>query len=98
MMMDIVAQNESSPTVFSIPTRLEILQQQGDGFEGRVFSQPPRIAMYDNNGEIIRNLGLGTPWTAGIEPGLHDYSACHPFPIQFRRCILSMSRSMSKSS
>ena len=63
MMMDLVAQNESTPTVFSIPTRLEILRQQGSGFEGRVFSVSSLIAMYDNNGEIIRNLGLGTPWT-----------------------------------
>ena len=63
MMMDVAAQNESSPTVFSIPTRLEILQQQGSGFEGRVFTQPSLIAMFDNNGEIARNLGIGTPWT-----------------------------------
>ena len=63
MMMDILAQNESSPTVFSIPTRLVILQQQRRGFEGRVFTEPSMLAMYDNNGEITRNLGLGIPWT-----------------------------------
>ena len=71
-------QNQTEPVVFAIPSELVVLTQlPSQGREGVPVSRdqvPPRVAMFDNNGALVENLGLELPWvlSAVIRSGPDD--------------------------
>ena len=61
--MEMEAENETQPIVFTIPTQLYIERDTGNtGVEGKPLAQQPIIVMFDNFGSIIQNLGLDEAW------------------------------------
>ena len=66
MMEEEAERNETDEIVFSIPTMLDITYEPSANervLEGiPVQDYAPVIVMLDNNGEVVVNLGLDTPW------------------------------------
>ena len=61
--MEMEAENETQPIVFTIPTQLYIERDTGNtGVEGKPLAQQPIIVMFDNFGSTIQNLGLDEAW------------------------------------
>ena len=61
--MELEAENETEPIVFTIPTQLSVEREVGVmGVEGIPLTGQPIIVMFDNLGGIIENLGLEEAW------------------------------------
>ena len=57
---------EVTPVTLTIPTELRIISQPVGGIEGLSLTPTPILAVYDRQGEIVTNLGIGDPWVVSI--------------------------------
>ena len=57
---------EVTPVTLTIPTELRIISQPVGGIEGLSLTPVPILAVYDRDGEIVINLGIGNPWVMSI--------------------------------
>ena len=57
---------EVTPVTLTIPTELRIISQPVGGIEGLSLTPTPILAVYDREGEIVTNLGIGAPWVVSI--------------------------------
>ena len=58
--------NETGSITLAIPKELRLLSQPTGGIEGLSLTPTPILAVYDNNGEVVTNLGIVDPWVASI--------------------------------
>ena len=58
--------SEVTPVTLTIPTELRIISQPVGGIEGLSFTPFPILAVYDREGEIVTNLGIGDSWVMSI--------------------------------
>ena len=58
--------DDTGPITLAIPSELRLLSQPVNGIEGLSLTPTPILAVYDNNGEVVTNLGIGDPWVASI--------------------------------
>jgi len=58
--------NETGSITLAIPKDLRLQSQPTSGIEGLSLTPIPILAVYDNNGEVISNLGISDPWVAFI--------------------------------
>ncbi|XP_065902312.1 fibrocystin-L-like [Dysidea avara] len=58
--------DDTGPITLAIPSELRLLSQPEGGIEGLSLTPTPILAVYDNNGEVVTNLGIGDPWVASI--------------------------------
>jgi len=61
-----VSEPDVGPITLAIPTELRLLSQPVNGIEGLSLTPTPILAVFDNNGEVVSNLGIGDPWVASI--------------------------------
>ena len=57
---------EVTPVTLTIPAELRIISQPVGGIEGLSLTPLPIMAVYDREGEIVTNLGIGDPWVVSI--------------------------------
>ena len=57
---------EVTPVTLTIPNELQIISQPVGGIEGLSLTPVSILAVYDREGEIVTNLGIGDPWVVSI--------------------------------
>ena len=57
---------EVTPVTLTIPTELQIISKPIGGIEGLSLTPLPILAVYDNIGNIVNNLGIGESWVVSI--------------------------------
>ena len=57
---------EVTPVILTIPNKLQIISQPVGGIEGLSLTPIPLAAVYDRDGAIVTNLGIGDPWVISI--------------------------------
>jgi len=50
------------------------------GIEGLSLTPTPILAVHDNNGEVVTNLGIGDPWVASISATSNSQSSVQVLP------------------
>ena len=58
--------SEVTPVTLTIPTELHIISKPIGGIEGLSLTPLPILAVYDNSGNIVSNLGIGESWVVSI--------------------------------
>ena len=62
----LLSPTEATPVTLTIPAELRIVAQPVGGIEGLSFTPIPIVAVYDRDGKIGTNLGIGDPWVVSI--------------------------------
>ena len=57
---------EVIPVTLTIPTELQITSEPTGGIEGLSLTPLPILAVYDNSGNIVSDLGIGKSWVVSI--------------------------------
>ena len=63
---NLLSSTEVTPVTLTIPAELRIVAQPVGGIEGLSLTPFPIVALYDRDGKIITNLGIGDPWVVSI--------------------------------
>ena len=63
---DVQRPPEVTPVTLTIPTELQIISKPIGGIEGLSLTPLPILAVYDNSGNIVDNLGIGESWVVSI--------------------------------
>ena len=73
-------EQEIMPILLSIPSQLRITHQPSQAVEGVNLAQSYEVTMYDNNNQVVTNLGVGRAWelTASITRGPSGASLVNP--------------------